>query len=711
MNAKNQLALFSFIVLFLCSLSSAEIPRLISYQGKVTESGQPVSDGSYTMRVRIYNDATSGSLRWDSGNQTVQVTDGIFTILLGESGQPTLNLSFDEDLWILVTFEGDDQSPRQRLASAGYAYMASGIVPGTEVIGAVTSGSGAALIVENTATSICHGIIGETNGSFGIGVKGISENSGGTGVYGAASATSGETYGIYGRSVSSEGYGVYGEATATYGSSYGVYGISNSTSGHGVCGEATTLSGTTVGVIGTSNSTSGRGVYGGTTATSGITTGVYGASLSTSGRGVAGYAGASSGVTYGVYGESHSGYGRGVYGLANDLSGESYGVYGESNSISGRGVYGGTTASFGETYGVYGQSASSEGYGVYGEVTASSGMTSGVIGKSSSPYGLGVYGDATSTSGGDTYGVYGACRSTSGSGVMGWAASTWGEVYGVWGQTNSNAGRGVYGEAMNSSGETYGIYGFSRSGSGYGVYGEVNPTSAADAIGVYGECEPGDYYGFGVIAKGQYQAIRARCSTDGSNGGMYYGGYMWGDVSGSTGTVYGVYGRAEGGSSHYGVYYSGGINGSGIMRNTVRTEDGPVSLYTHQSTENWFEDFGSGIVRSGRARIALREDYRKTITSNEAHPMKVFVTPTAQLGEWWVDKDSRGFTLIAPEASDGASFDYRIVGKRKDAEDLRLEPTPSGYADTSLYPDEASVPAEYLRERRKSERVQESDFE
>ena len=54
------------------------------------------------------------------------------------------------------------------------------------------------------------------------------------GVRGDASATSGETFGVYGRSASTDGRGVFGWATAASGITYGVWGQSESTSGYGV---------------------------------------------------------------------------------------------------------------------------------------------------------------------------------------------------------------------------------------------------------------------------------------------------------------------------------------------------------------------------------------------------------------------------------------------------------------------------------------------
>jgi hypothetical protein len=144
-------AVAALLVVAMAMPADAEIPQLISYQGRVTDdTGVPVADGTYDMRFRIYDDETAGNLEWDSGTRSVQLEGGVFNALLGQSPQPTLNLDFDEDYWLLVTFDGVNQTPRDRFASVGYAYMASGVVPGTQVEG---SPAGAVLEATNTRTS------------------------------------------------------------------------------------------------------------------------------------------------------------------------------------------------------------------------------------------------------------------------------------------------------------------------------------------------------------------------------------------------------------------------------------------------------------------------------------------------------------------------------------------------------------------------------
>jgi hypothetical protein len=107
---------------------------------------------------------------------------------------------------------------------------------------------------------------------------------------------------------------VFGEATATSGNTYGIVGRASSTSGVGVLGEATATTGNTYGGLFQNPSSSGAGVYGYAQATTGTNFGVVGRSESPSGRGVVGVAEASTGTNYGVLGRTNSSAnGWGVY--------------------------------------------------------------------------------------------------------------------------------------------------------------------------------------------------------------------------------------------------------------------------------------------------------------------------------------------------------------------------------------------------------------
>ncbi len=293
-----------FLILALAPLAFADIPQIVCYQGKVTDTGgTPVPNAAYSMQFSIHDAASGGSELWNSGAIAVDIVGGIFSILLGESPQPAIELAFDADYWLEVVVESDVQGPRQPLGSVGYAYMASGLVPGTEVSGEVTTGTMASIKGTNTATM-------------------------------------GDTFGLYGEAASTTGHGVHGYATATAGYADGVYGISSSPDGKGVHGVATDTSGIADGVFGSTSSTQGRGVYGEASATVG--------------------------VAYGVWGETAAREGDGVHGSATSSEGHAYGVYGESSSTDGIGVFGLTLTSTGTTFGGYFLNESSGGIGVYG---------------------------------------------------------------------------------------------------------------------------------------------------------------------------------------------------------------------------------------------------------------------------------------------------------------------------------------------------------
>jgi hypothetical protein len=657
------------MVFAFCNTAEAEIPQYISYQGKITDSGgTPVPDGPYTMWFGIYNVASGGSPLWSSGNQSVSVNDGVANVVLGASGQPALNLEFSEDYWLLVVFEGVQQSPRVRLTSSGYSYMSSGLVPGT-----VISGSNSVHILKGT-NSIGDGIYGETTSS--------SANS--SGIYGRAGATTGRTAGIYGYSNSADGFGVVGVRIG-----YTTDDLSSfSTPGGYFAGLN--------GAIGLSKDYNGNGVIGWHKDNSLSGTGVYG--LTTVGMGVKGEATATSGVTYGVYGtvssaSGYAGYFQGNSRVTGNLTvdGNLIGSgIGDITSVNaGTGLDGGATSGD-ATLSVEVPlvlTSSTSGATIWGTNTISSGLNNGIAGECVSTQGTGIYGYASASTG-VTYGVLGLSASSEGTGVYGEASSSTGVTNGVFGHSASTVGAGVLGRTSASSGSTYGGYFESSSTEGVGVYGVMSISAPADRFGVVGRCVPAENWGVGVKGEGGYMGV---CGVSTHTSGSY--------------ATYGVFGQASGGAVNYGVYASGDLGASGTKSAIVRTEQGPRAVYCLESTEVWFEDFGWSEIRNGEAAVRLANDFLQTVTINGEHPLKVFITPKARLGDWWVEDNGQEFRLLAPEAPDGARFDYRVVAKRAGYEDVRLEARPDAYRDHFLYPSISDVPTTHQAEWLKADAV------
>jgi hypothetical protein len=108
------------LLFWLTTLCLADIPKLINYQGMLTDAGETPIDGARNMTFRIYDDTTGGGvLQWSETQSGVQVDNGLFNVILGKS--TALDLAFDKSYWLEVEVEGDVM-PRIRFTSVGYAY-------------------------------------------------------------------------------------------------------------------------------------------------------------------------------------------------------------------------------------------------------------------------------------------------------------------------------------------------------------------------------------------------------------------------------------------------------------------------------------------------------------------------------------------------------------------------------------------------------------
>jgi hypothetical protein len=121
-------------MLILCALSFVlgmqaawgQIPQTISYQGVLTDaSGAAVADGNYNLTFKLYDAATNGTELWTEA-QSVDVSNGIFNVILGSTNP--LALSFDKPYWLGVTVGQDSElTPRIELTAAAYSLNARSI--------------------------------------------------------------------------------------------------------------------------------------------------------------------------------------------------------------------------------------------------------------------------------------------------------------------------------------------------------------------------------------------------------------------------------------------------------------------------------------------------------------------------------------------------------------------------------------------------------
>ncbi|KPL04346.1 MAG: hypothetical protein AMJ90_01225 [candidate division Zixibacteria bacterium SM23_73_2] len=111
------------IFLFMSWLTFAQVPKLINYQGLLTNSeGQPI-DTTVSITFSIYPNPLGGDYLWRETQTSIDVQNGLFNVLLG-SFNPVPDSAFSGGVKYLGVKTGDDPelSPRTLLVSVPYAY-------------------------------------------------------------------------------------------------------------------------------------------------------------------------------------------------------------------------------------------------------------------------------------------------------------------------------------------------------------------------------------------------------------------------------------------------------------------------------------------------------------------------------------------------------------------------------------------------------------
>ena len=236
--------------------------------------------------------------------------------------------------------------------------------------------------------------------------------------------------------------------------------------------------------------------------------------------------------------------------------------------------------------------------------------------------------------------------------INGEATSTTGYATGVRGESVSTQGRGVYGRASATTGPAYGVLGETFSPGGRGVFGLASNTTGANyAIYGYTQSSAGWAGGFeSTVGNGVYISVPA----------------------GKT-----------------------GLNvASGTKNAVVPTKDGSRLLYTEESTEIWFTDYGFGQLQDGLAVITIDPLFAQTVNLKE--PYHVFLQPYGEAALYVTNRTPTGFEVRLQDGDPDVTFSYRIVARRLGYEGYRLERAPWADNDPNLYP-EQTVPAESRR--------------
>ncbi|MFH1724402.1 MAG: hypothetical protein ABII00_07250 [Elusimicrobiota bacterium] len=113
------------IVVLSESPSQAEIPRVLNYEGILSDpSGEPLS-GLRDLTFRVYDNETLGQKLWEETQFNVHVTSGLFSVRLGSVSGWSPAIFSGPDTWLEIELGGAILSPRKRLGTLPYSVNAS----------------------------------------------------------------------------------------------------------------------------------------------------------------------------------------------------------------------------------------------------------------------------------------------------------------------------------------------------------------------------------------------------------------------------------------------------------------------------------------------------------------------------------------------------------------------------------------------------------
>ncbi|MBI5071911.1 glycoside hydrolase family 18 protein [Candidatus Falkowbacteria bacterium] len=575
------------------------IYKTLNYQGKLEDvGGVTVADGSYNIKLTIYDAAAAGNVLWTAREsdacgapfnpaaKSVTTSLGVFSTQLGESGDCPINLDFNTDSYYLgVTVGADSEmTPRKRIGAAGYAFNAdlldglnTSAVGGASAFVPAADSSGNFVLTGNVTFDTNTFALDSTNDNIGIGTAAPD-------IARTLDLIISKKYGIYASSNSTTNHMavIYGEATDTTNiDQMGGYFSAASPSGKGVFGTAVTAGNPFIPNYGgyfIAAGDSGNGVYGEATATTGATNyGGYFTAGGDTGYGVYGWAAGTGGVNYGGYFRANGLGGYGVYGWAADMGATgNYGGYFQASGQSSYGVYGYASEATTVNYGVYGQAEGPAGYGVKG-------YAGNIVG--------GNYGGYFEGAAAGSYGAYGKAPGTGGYGVYGWASNAGAPNYGGYFKSDGAGGYGVYALATDTTAVTnYGGYFTAAGTTARAVYAEASDLTSINfggyfiargvdggTSGVYGEATAaGSVYGVQGFASnsGAVANYGGNFAADGTGGARG----VFGFASNVAGTNYGVYGQVAS-SAGWGGYFTGG-NGLYASRFSIADTTSAISYNT-----------------------------------------------------------------------------------------------------------------------------------
>ncbi len=123
---KSIVPIAAVLIMALAITSTADVPKVINYQGRLTDSlGDPV-DGIIPIGFAIYGSETGADTLWSSGTRLIQVTGGLLSYQLGDTtALPDGLFATGAVRYLGIRVSANSEiAPRTRLTSMAYTFSA-----------------------------------------------------------------------------------------------------------------------------------------------------------------------------------------------------------------------------------------------------------------------------------------------------------------------------------------------------------------------------------------------------------------------------------------------------------------------------------------------------------------------------------------------------------------------------------------------------------
>jgi hypothetical protein len=126
MTARSIYRVWTWLVMTLLAappLAIAQVPKLMRYQGQALDSQSVPLEGPYTLTFRLYDAASGGANVWEEAQPNVPLSQGHFSVLLGQVA--ALNVDWSAPRWLSVQVNAEPElAPRQQITAVPMASMA-----------------------------------------------------------------------------------------------------------------------------------------------------------------------------------------------------------------------------------------------------------------------------------------------------------------------------------------------------------------------------------------------------------------------------------------------------------------------------------------------------------------------------------------------------------------------------------------------------------